>query len=178
MCTQVRKIQRSSSMLRKLLHTPTLCYLSGSSPSKSNSSNLSRPSMAIFARIVVVRDIMSSLSIICFYMNPETLALCEMTIFCFFFFEWNLGVLKHNDWICKKIQRHFNCCKYISLTLSTLKNILISFCNLLYIYIYIYIYIYNISYFLKLNWHKNKVVKLGPYGSTGLTENRSPKRFF
>ena len=53
----------------------------------------------------------------------------------FFFFEWNLGVLKHNDWICKKIQRHFNSCKYISLTLSTLKNILISFCNLLYIYI-------------------------------------------
>ena len=144
MCTRVRKIQRSSSMLRTLLHTPTLCYLSGSSPSKSNSSNLSHPSMATFARIVVVRDIMSSLSIICFYMNLETLALCEMTIFCFFFFEWNLGVLKHNDWICKKIQRHFNSCNYISLTLSTLKNILISFCNLLFLYIYIYIYIYII----------------------------------
>ena len=141
MCTRVRKIQRSSPMLRRLLHTPTLCYLSGSSPSKSNSSNLSRLSMATFARVVVVRDIMSSLSIICFYMNLETLALCEMTIFCFFFFfEWNLGVLKHNDWICKKIQRHFNSCKYISLTLSTLKNILISFCNLLYIYIIFHIF--------------------------------------
>ena len=58
----------------------------------------------------------------------------------FFFFEWNLGVLKHNDWICKKIQRHFNSCKYISLTLSTLKNILISFCNLLYIYIIFHIF--------------------------------------
>ena len=91
MCTRVRKIQRSSSMLRTLLHTPTLCCLSSSSPSKSNSSKLSCPSMATFARIVIVRDIMSSLSVNCFYMNLETLALCEMTVFCFFFLNETWG---------------------------------------------------------------------------------------
>lgn len=72
-------------MLRTLLHVPTLCYLSGSSPS-NYSSNLSCPSMATSAGIAVGGDIVSSLSVICFYMNLETLALCEMTVF-FFFFE-------------------------------------------------------------------------------------------
>ncbi|KAL4654321.1 hypothetical protein ACB092_01G369800 [Castanea dentata] len=44
-------------MLRTLLHAPTLCCLSGSSPSNSTSSNLSRPSMATSARIAVIGDI-------------------------------------------------------------------------------------------------------------------------
>ena len=149
MCTRVRKIQRSSSMLRRLLHTPTLCYLSGSSPSKSNSSNLSRLSMATFARIVVVRDIMSSLSIICFYMNLETLALCEMTIFCFFFFLneiwgfWSIMIESARRYKDTSIPAS------ISLSLFLLWKIyLFLSITCFFFYIYKYIYIYNISYFL------------------------------
>ncbi|XP_050272201.1 uncharacterized protein LOC126715577 isoform X8 [Quercus robur] len=44
-------------MLRTLVHAPTLCCLSGPSPSNSTSSDLSRPSMATSARIAVIGDI-------------------------------------------------------------------------------------------------------------------------
>lgn len=93
-------------MLRTLLHVPTLCYLSGSSPS-NYSSNLSCPSMATSAGIAVGGDIVSSLSVICFYMNLETLALCEMTVF-FSFLNENLWVLKHNDWNLQVYLSHYS----------------------------------------------------------------------
>ena len=141
MCTQVRKIQRSSSMLRKLLHTPTLCYLSGSSPSKSNSSNLSRLSMATFARIVVVRDIMSSLSIICFYMNLETLALCEMTVFCFFCLNETWGFWS----IMIESARRY---KDTSIPASISLSLFLLWKIYLFLSVICFIYIYNISYFL------------------------------
>ncbi|KAK4604706.1 hypothetical protein RGQ29_012965 [Quercus rubra] len=44
-------------MLRTLVHAPTLCCLSGPSPSNSTSSNLSLPPMATSARIAVIGDI-------------------------------------------------------------------------------------------------------------------------
>ena len=145
MCTRVRKIQRSSSMLRTLLHTPSLCYLYGSSPSKSNSSNLSRPSMATFARIVVVKDIMSSLSIICFYMNLETLALCEMTIFCFFFFFFFLNEIWGFWSIMIESARRY---KDTSIPASISLSLFLLWKIYLFLSVICFIYIYNISYFL------------------------------
>ena len=90
--------------------------------------------MATSARIAVIGDIVSSLSLslISFYVNSETLAPCEITVFFFFLGNENLGFLKHNDWNLREDTKALQFLQVsLSRSLFTLKNVFISFCNLL-----------------------------------------------